>query len=158
MWRRPAVRAVLGGAASLLAALLVMQVAYQYRDPLAAHAPALAPALHAGCAQIGCRIGAPRALEHLRLDASDLTRTEQERILRFTADLHNNADFAVRAPALEVSFTDALGHVLSRKVFQPGELGLRGDAIDADAQWRIDTRLGVGDLQVAGYTVEVFYP
>jgi predicted Zn finger-like uncharacterized protein len=158
MWRRPAVRAVLGGAASLLAALLVLQAAYQYRDPLAAHAPALAPALHAGCAQIGCRIGAPRALERLRLDASDLTRTEQDQVLRFTADLHNSADFAVRAPALEVSFTDALGRVVSRKVFQPTELGLRGEAIDADAQWRIDARLGVGELRVAGYTVEVFYP
>ena len=158
MWRRPAVRAVLGAAAGLLAMLLVLQVAYQYRDPLAAHAPALAPAIHAGCAQLGCRIMAPRAIERLRLDASDLTRTEQDQVLRFTADLHNGADFAVRAPALEVSFTDALGRVLSRKVFQPAELGLRGDAIDADAQWRIDSRLAVGDLQVAGYTVEVFYP
>jgi predicted Zn finger-like uncharacterized protein len=158
MWRRPAVRAMLGSAAGVLAVLLVLQVAYQYRDPLAAHAPALAPALHAGCAQIGCRIAAPRALERLRLDASDLTRTEQDQVLRFTADLHNSADFAVRAPALEVSFTDALGRVVSRKVFQPAELGLRGEAIDADAQWRIDARLGVGELRVAGYTVEVFYP
>lgn len=158
MWRRPAIRAMLGATAGLLAVLLVLQAAYQYRDPLAAHAPALSPALHAGCAQIGCRINAPRALERLRLDASDLTRTEQDEVLRFTADLHNSADFAVRAPALEVSFTDALGRVVSRKVFQPAELGLRDEAIDADAQWRIDARLGVGELRVAGYTVEVFYP
>ena len=158
MWRRPAVRAVLGGAAGVLALLLMLQVAYQYRDPLAAHAPVLAPALHASCAQLGCRVMAPRAIERLRLDASDLTRTEQEQVLRFTADLHNSADFAVRAPALEVSFTDALGRVVSRKVFLPADLGLRGDAIDADAQWRIDARLAVGEQHVAGYTVEVFYP
>jgi len=158
MWRRPAIRAILGSAAGVLAVLLVLQVAYQYRDPLAAHAPALAPALHAGCAQIGCRISAPRAIERLRLDASDLTRTEQVQVLRFTADLHNSADFAVRAPALEVSFTDAVGRVVSRKVFQPAELGLRNEAIEADAQWRIDARLGVGELSIAGYTVEVFYP
>jgi predicted Zn finger-like uncharacterized protein len=158
MWRRPFIRVALGAAAGLLAVLLVAQVAYQYRDPLAAHAPALAPALQAGCAQLGCRIAAPRALERLRLDASDLTRTDQEQVLRFTADLHNSADFAVRAPALEVSFTDAVGRVVSRKVLQPAELGLRAEAIDADAQWRIDARLGVGELRVAGYTVEVFYP
>jgi predicted Zn finger-like uncharacterized protein len=158
LWRRPAVRAILGGAAGMLGVLLMLQVAYQYRDPLAAHVPALAPALHAGCAQLGCRVMAPRAIDRLRLDASDLTRTEQDQVLRFTADLHNSAEFAVRAPALEVSFTDALGRVVSRKVFQPADLGLRGDAIDADAQWRIDARLAVGEQQVAGYTVEVFYP
>lgn len=158
LWRRPAIRAVLGSAALALCAMLVLQVAYEYREPLAAQVPALAPALHAGCAQLGCRIGAPRAIDHIRLDASDLTRTEQAQVLRFTADLHNTADFPVRAPALDLSFTDALGRVVSRKVLRPPELGLRGDAIESDAQWRIDARLAVGDLQIAGYTVEVFYP
>jgi hypothetical protein len=157
-WRRPAVRALLGGAAGLLGVMLALQVAYQYRDPLAAQVPALAPALQAGCARIGCRLAAPRALEHIRLDASDLSRTEQDQVLRFTADLHNTADYAVRAPALDVSFTDALGRTVSRKVLQPAELGLRGDSIDADAQWRIDARLAVGEQRIAGYTVEVFYP
>ncbi|HJV68526.1 DUF3426 domain-containing protein [Ideonella sp.] len=158
LWRRPAIRAVLGSAAVVLGVMLVLQVAYEYREPLAAQVPALAPALHAGCEQLGCRIGAPRAIERIRLDASDLTRTEQAQVLRFTAELHNSADFAVRAPALDLSFTDALGRVVSRKVLQPTELGLRGEAIDADAQWRVDARLAVGELQIAGYTVEAFYP
>jgi len=158
LWRRPAIRAVLGSAAAVLGALLALQVAFEYREPLAAQVPALAPALHAGCARLGCRIGAPRAIERIRLDASDLTRTEQDRVLRFTADLHNTADFPVRAPALDLSFTDALGRVVSRKVLQPAQLGLRGEAIESDAQWRIDARLAVGELQIAGYTVEVFYP
>ncbi len=157
-WRRPAVRAVLGSAAGLLGAMLLLQAAYQYRDPLAAQVPALAPALQAGCARWGCRLAAPRAIERIRLDASDLSRTEQDQVLRFTADLHNTADHAVRAPALDVSFTDALGRTVSRKVFQPAELGLRGESIDADAQWRIDARLAVGEQRIAGYTVEVFYP
>jgi predicted Zn finger-like uncharacterized protein len=158
LWRRPAVRAALGTAAGLLGTMLMLQVAYEYREPLAAHVPALRPALQAGCAQVGCRIGAPRAIERIRLDASDLSRTDQEQVLRFTADLHNGADFAVRAPALEVNFTDALGRLVSRKVLQPAELGLRSEAIEADTPWRIDTRLAVGDLRIAGYTVEVFYP
>lgn len=158
LWRRPAIRMVLGSAALVLSVMLVLQVAYEYREPLAAQVPVLAPALHAGCAQLGCRIGAPRAIDRIRLDASDLTRTEQAQVLRFTADLHNTADFPVRAPALDLSFTDALGRVVSRKVLRPAELGLRGDAIESDAQWRVDARLAVGELQIAGYTVEVFYP
>lgn len=158
LWRRPAIRAVLGSAAAALGAMLVLQMAYEYREPLAAHVPTLAPALHAGCARLGCRIGAPRAIERIRLDASDLSRTDQAQVLRFTADLHNSADFAVRSPALDVSFTDPIGRIVSRKVLQPDELGLRAGAIEADAQWHVDARLAVGELQIVGYTVEVFYP
>lgn len=158
-WRRPLVRLVLGLAATTLAAMLAGQVAYHLRDQLAARAPVLAPALHAGCAWLGCRVGAPRALERIRLDASDLTRTGQEQVLRFVADLHNTADHAVRAPALDLSFTNAAGEVVSRKVLLPGELNApRGEAIAADGQWHVDALLAVGYLRVAGYTVEVFYP
>lgn len=158
LWRRPMVRVVLGAASVALGALLAGQIGYHYRDPLAAQVPALAPALHAGCDWLRCKIGAPRAIERIRLDASDLTRTDQDQVLRFTADLHNTAEYAVRTPALDVSFTDPLGRVVSRKVMLPSDLGARNDAIAPDSQWRIDTRLAVGDLQVAGYTVEVFYP
>lgn len=158
LWRRPLVRALLGGASALLVAALLGQVAYQYRDPLAARSPMLAPALQAGCDWLGCRIAAPRALERIRLDASDLTRTDEAQVLRFTADLHNTADHAVRMPALDLSFTDSLGQVVSRKVLLPAELGARGDAMAAEGQWRVDARLAVGELRIAGYTVEVFYP
>jgi hypothetical protein len=106
-WRRPWVRAGLGTMAGALMVLLGAQAAYQYRDDLAARAPALEPALHAGCAWLGCRLAAPLALERIRLDSSDLTRTEREQVLRFTAELHNTADHAVRRPALEVTFTDS---------------------------------------------------
>jgi hypothetical protein len=106
---------------------------------------------------MGCRIGPPRAIERIRLDASDLTRTEEEQVLRLTAEVHNTAEYAVRTPALDVSFTDALGRTVSRKVMTPVDLG-RGESIDADGHWRVDARLAVGDLRIAGYTVEVFYP
>lgn len=158
LWRRPWVRALLGGTASLLVALLLGQAGYHYREPLAARSPLLAPALQAGCEWLGCRIGAPRALERIRLDASDLSRTPQDQVLRFTADLHNTADHTVRTPALDLSFTDSLGQVVSRKVLLPSELGARGESMAAGGQWRVDARLAVGDLRIAGYTVEVFYP
>ncbi len=158
LWRRPMVRVVLGTAALALTGLLAAQVGYHYREPLAAQMPALAPTLRAGCDWLHCKIGAPRAIERIRLDASDLTRTEQEQVLRFTADLHNTAEYPVRAPALDVSFTDALGRIVSRKVLLPTDLGARSESIAPDAQWRIDARLSVGELQIAGYTVEVFYP
>lgn len=158
LWRRPLVRALLGSASGVLGLMLVAQVAFQYRDHLAVQVPVLSMPLHAACERLGCRIEAPRALDRIRLDASDLTRTEDDGVLRFSADLHNSADFAVRTPALEVTFTDGLGQTVSRKVMLPAELGARGESIAADAQWRIDIRLAMGELRVAGYTVEVFYP
>jgi predicted Zn finger-like uncharacterized protein len=157
-WRRPWVRAGLGAAAGALMLLLGLQAGYQYRDDLAARVPALQPALQAGCTWHGCRLSAPLALERFRLDSSDLTRTERDQVLRFTAELHNTADHAVRLPALEVTFTDSLGQVLARKVMLPAALAAHGEAIGADAPWRVDARLAVGELQIAGYTVEVFYP
>lgn len=158
LWRRPLVRALLGSACAVLGLMLASQVAFQYRDQLAARAPALAPPLQAACDRLGCRVQAPRVLDRIRLEASDLTRTEDEHVLRFSADLHNGAEFAVRTPALEVTFTDGLGQTVSRKVMLPADLGARGESIAADALWRIDARLAVGELRVAGYTVEVFYP
>jgi hypothetical protein len=151
-------RALLGGTALLLGATLLVQFAYQYRETLTAQVPTLAPSLRAACAWASCRIGPPRAIERIRLDASDLTRTDEEQVLRLTAEVHNTADYPVRTPALDVSFTDALGRTVARKVLLPAELGARGEAIDADAHWRVDARLAVGDLRIAGYTVEVFYP
>ncbi|WP_374675947.1 zinc-ribbon and DUF3426 domain-containing protein [Ideonella sp.] len=157
-WQRPAVRAGLGAMALLLSVSLAGQAAYRHRDTLAAREPAWAPVLAAGCQWLGCELRAPLALDPLRLEASDLVRTERDQVLRLTADLHNTAGHAVRRPALDVSFTDASGRLLARRVFPPGELGATQEALDAGGTWRIDALLAVGPLPIAGYTVEVFYP
>lgn len=157
-WQRPLVRAALGGVALLLSATLAAQAVYHYRDVIAARQPGWAPALAAACQWLGCQLRAPLALDPLRLEASDLVRTDREQVLRLTADLHNTATHAVRRPALDVAFTDASGRLLARRVFPAQELGAAQEAIDAGGTWRIDALIAVGTLPVTGYTVEVFYP
>lgn len=157
-WQRPLVRAALGGVALLLSATLAAQAVYRYRDVIAARQPGWAPALAAACQWLGCQLRAPLALDPLRLEASDLVRTDREQVLRLTADLHNTATHAVRRPALDVTFTDASGRLLARRVFPARELGAAQEALDAGGTWRIDALIAVGTLPVTGYTVEVFYP
>jgi hypothetical protein len=158
LWRRPAVRGLLALACLLLSALLVAQMAWRWRDAWAARFPVLRPALSAAAEALGQRLHSPRALERIVLDASDLGRTHTPGVLRLVADLRNTASHAVRAPALDVSFSDAEGVLLVRRVFLPTELGLASEELAAESSWAVDARVQVGKLRVAGYKIDVFYP
>lgn len=170
-WQLPAVRASLCVAAALLGLLLLAQAALLFRDGLAARWPALQPSLAQACDTLGCSLAAPRALDRISLDGSKLTSVQVEagssaqpadrplgKVLRFAAELHNAAPHRVQAPALELSFTDPLGQVVARRVLLPDELGLGAGTIAAGGTWQVDTRLAVGELQVAGFSAEIFYP
>lgn len=157
-WHRPHVRAALGSASALLAAGLLLQIAHQQRDQIAARWPVLHAPLAAWCRVAGCRLAAPRALASLVLDSSSLTKTAQDQVLRFEADLRNTGTHPVRAPAIELSLADPLGRQVVRKVLLPEQLSAPPQGIAADGAWHVDARLQVGDLHIAGFTAEIFYP
>lgn len=157
-WRSPAVRALLGSTATTLGLMLALQVAHHQRDDLAARWPVLREPLAAWCRLAACQLQPPRALASLTLDSSALSRTARPQVLRFEAELRNSAGHAVRAPALEVSFTDTLGHQLARKVLMPDQMAAPAEGLSPDRPWHIEVPLQVGDLQIAGFTAEVFYP
>lgn len=157
-WRSPAVRALLGSTCAVLGLMLALQVAHHQRDDLAASWPALREPLVAWCRVAACQLQPPRALASLTLDSSALSRTGRPQVLRFEAELRNSAGHAVRAPALEVSFTDNLGHQLARKVLLPEQMAAPAQGLPPDRPWHIEVPLQVGDLQIAGFTAEVFYP
>ena len=142
----------------LLAVLLLLQWTHRQRDDLAARWPVLRGPLTSWCALAGCDISPPRALAALALDSSALSRTGTPQVLRFVADLRNTAGHPVRAPAVELSFTDPLGRLLVRKVLLPEQLAAPSDGIPADEAWHIEAPLLVGDLRIAGFSAEVFYP
>ena len=125
---------------------------------LAEAEPTLREPLVAWCRLAACQLQPPRALASLTLDSSALSRTARPQVLRFEAELRNSAGHAVRAPALEVSFTDNLGHQLARKVLLPEQLAAPAQGLPPDRPWHIEVPLHVGDLQIAGFTAEVFYP
>ena len=157
-WQRPWVRFGLLLCIAPLGLLLLAQAAILGRDGLAARWPDSRPALLWACGKLDCLVGSPLAIDQIVLETSHLARTEQAGVLSLSADLHNTAPYAVRAPALELSFTSESGQIQVRKVLSLADLGQAAPALEADGSWHLETRLAVGELQVAGYTLEVFYP
>lgn len=157
-WRRPAVRGGLTAAGLLCGLLLTLQIGVIWRDLLAARLPALRPALVQVCEWTGCRVGAPRRIDRLTVDASGLTRIEGAPLHRLAVTLRNRADTAVRVPALDLTLIDAQGKLVARRVLQVSDFGSAATAIDVGAELPLQALLSVGDGRISGYTVELFYP
>jgi len=158
LWRRPAVRAALGIAVLLLAASLLLQAALLWRDTLAARLPASEPALHALCRLAGCQVQPLRRIDALAVDSSGLNRLDGSTLYRLQLVLHNRADTAVLAPALDLSLTDAQGKLVARRVLALADLGAPQSVLQAGQELPIKVLMATGERRVEGYTVELFYP
>ncbi|MDB5957858.1 DUF3426 domain-containing protein [Ramlibacter sp.] len=159
-WRRPLVRIALAFGSLLLAALLVLQLAWQDRDRLALAEPALRPALERMCDVLQCTLGPPRRIEAIVIESSGFNRLRND-TYRLAFTLRNSAAVQVAVPALELTVTDAQDQAVARRVLTPAELGAPGEAIPAGSEWA--RSLGVvltmpGSARVAGYRLLAFYP
>lgn len=178
IWRHPAIRGVLALVALSLVLLLGGQVAHQERDLLASRFPALAPWLERWCQAAQCTLQAPMRLDDLQVDNIALVRTSSqgEDTYRLTAIIRNRATMPLAWPHLDLSLTDANGEIVVRRVFAVDSALAKvvsdggADAPDSDATGTVPAevpasssttlqwRLQAPDLQLAGYTAELFYP
>lgn len=156
-WRRPGVRIALATGGLALALLLALQAAVAWRDLLAAHVPATAPALARWCEWTGCRITPLRRIDRLSVDSSGLIRLEGPALYRLTVVLRNRADTEVMTPALDLSLTDGQGRLIARKALQGADLGLP-PVLAAGQELPLQATLSAGEKRISGYTVELFYP
>lgn len=158
-WEQPGVRAALVASATVLTLLLAAQVARERRDDLAARWPQSLPLLAALCEATGCRIGAPRRIEQLTVDASGLVRLDgPANIYRVSLTLRNHDGVGLALPQVELSLTDAQGEVSARRVLRPRELGARQQVIAAGGELALQALLDGGESRWVGYSIEVFYP
>ena len=157
-WRRPRVRAALAAAAVLGLLGLALQVAFEYRDLVAARYPGLRPALEAGCELLACSVGPARIIEGLLVDSSGLVRVEKSNLYRLNVALKNRAALDVALPALELALTDAQGKLVARRVLRPAELGVNQATLSAGRELTLQATLQAATAPVAGYTIELFYP
>lgn len=162
-WQHPMARGSMWLAALALLALALAQAALLKRDLLAAQHPDWAPVLQALCQPFGCSVAPPRRIDQLVIESSTLRRldaesTDEHQRYHFGVTLRNRADTLLLLPALELSLTDAQGHLATRRVVKLAELGARGDSISAGAEVPLAGLLDTGDRRVEGYTVELFYP
>ena len=149
---------VLGALA--LAALLVGQFAYFYRDELA-QVPALRPPLARFCAHLGCEL-APlvgAAVPEL-VETRIAPHPRYSNVLRLRARLVNRSEREQPLPLLQVSLTDSEGRLLARRTFAPHHYVQPPARPDAPMPPNIvvDALLDVTnpDEKAAGFEIQLF--
>jgi predicted Zn finger-like uncharacterized protein len=159
-WRRPFVRLGLAFVSLLLAAALLLQVAYQDRDRLAQAQPELRPVLLAMCDVMECQLGAPRQIEAIVIESSGFNRVRND-TYRLAFTLRNTARVQVATPAMELTITDSQDQPIARRVLLPAEFGADGKVIPAASDWSASAGVVLalpGTARVAGYRLLAFYP
>lgn len=157
-WHRPAMRLALAASALVLALALALQIGYAGRDEIAARWPVLAPSIDDLCRIARCEVAPLRRIDRLSVDSAGLSLLEGPRIYRLQLVLHNRADTALLAPALELSLNDAQGALVARRVLRGPELGLDSPVIGAGQELPLAVMLAAPGRRIAGYKLELFYP
>jgi predicted Zn finger-like uncharacterized protein len=156
-WNRPAVRAALGAAALVLAALLALQVTLHFRDAIAALHPPLRESLRALCGVAGCEVKPWRRIEALSIESTALSPVGTGSY-KLSLSLRNKTGVDVAAPWVELSLTDTNGTAFSRRVLGPETLNPVLTQVNAESEQALSLVFGTGGQKVSGYSVNVFYP
>lgn len=96
-----------------------------------ANQPALTPFYQIACERVRCDLNASQGLASLVPDQV-IARPHQQfnDLISLAIRIRNEAAFAQPYPAIEISFSDFKGNLVSRRTFQPQQY-LGGDAIDS---------------------------
>lgn len=157
-WSHPATRTTLALLLVILGLLLTAQATLLWRDEIALRWPATRATLEAACAGLGCRIDAPRRIQSLAVESSDLRSEPDGATYRLEVAIRNRGPIELLAPAIELTLTDAAGQLIARRVLTPAELGSPARPIPAGEERVVQAELVAGPPAVAGYTISLFYP
>ncbi len=87
-----------------------------------ANQPALTPFYQIACERVRCDLNANQGLANLKPDqVVALPHQQFTDLISLAIRIRNEAAFAQPYPAIEVSFTDLKGNLVSRRTFQPGQ-------------------------------------
>ena len=143
-----------------LSLVLALQILLDRRHWLAAHWPALQPALQSLCQPLDCRMEPLRQLDAVVIESSAFHRLLADRF-RISTTLRNSADWPVATPALELALTDAQDQVLLRRALSAQELDAPA-ALAARSEISLVRELVVSEAarpdEVAGYRLLLFHP
>ncbi|AXF19573.1 hypothetical protein CUJ89_02940 [Burkholderia pyrrocinia] len=160
-------RGMLGGffgglVATVLAVLLVAQLAWWQRETLMIYWPVTQGWFRQACAPLGCTVAPPRAIDGLRLDATDLRQLDGPRELELKVPLTNRYRVALAYPSLELTLLDDTNHVTVRRVLAPRDYVRPGTPIDAGlppgTTQTMVVRLETNGTPASNFRVQIFYP
>lgn len=145
-------------AAAALVLLLAGQIGLHFRDLIAVSWPATQPVLAAACRALGCELRAPLAIEQVSVESFTLRRIEGTHSYLLQLALRSRAPHDVRLPAIDLTLTDLQGRTLVRRMLDARDLGAAGDRLAPQRELTLQALVDLGELPVAGYTAELFYP
>ena len=158
-WLTPARRRYLAIGLSVLAAVQLVSV---YRTEIAYHLPFLRPVASTASLLTGQDIKPPMSLGALSIESFELRNTRQPGKTRMTAILRNRSKLPTRWPAMELTLTGPSNAVVVRKVLLPSQYlenpRAQAAGIPPNSEQPIDLLLETSDLNLAGYSVALFYP
>ena len=151
---------LIGIAACML--LLSAQSAYYLRVELAAHLPALRPALTGICNALGCKVGLPRDIDAISIESSGLDADpEHDNLITLNALLRNRAGTVQGYPMLVLTLNDNRDKLLARRWLTPAEYLPPSESAAAgfapNHETGVSLHLDTADLKPSGYRLELFY-
>ncbi|MDQ6684622.1 MAG: zinc-ribbon domain-containing protein [Pseudomonadota bacterium] len=156
-WQSRPARIAIGGASTLALLLLLAQALHHYRDAIASDWPSTRAALGSWCRLVDCSLQAPRRINDIHVESTELARGPAPETYLLNLSLRNRSHVALRLPAIELSLTDSNGSLLSRRALSAPDFRT-AEVIGADSEVALQALLATGNNRVAGYKVEIFYP
>ncbi|WWT75012.1 DUF3426 domain-containing protein [Lautropia mirabilis] len=158
-WLTPARRRYPVIGLSVLAAVQLVSV---HRTEIAYHLPFLRPVASVASLLTGQDIKPPMSLGALSIESFELRNTRQPGKTRMTAILRNRSKLPTRWPAMELTLTGPSNAVVVRKVLLPSQYPenprAQAGGMPPNSEQPIDLLLETSDLNLAGYSVALFYP
>jgi len=148
---------------ALLAIVLLAELAFAFRGPVAQRYPALRPSLEAACVWLECSVPYAREDGLLKLEDSELLEVPgKPSEIALGARIRNLASVAQEYPHLELTLTDNSGQPAARRVLRPTDyLGrplAAGEVIGPGVELALQMRLETPRLKATGYELLLFYP
>jgi predicted Zn finger-like uncharacterized protein len=156
-WQTSPLRGLLLAGCVASALLLVLQAGHHFRDTAAARWPALRPVLAGWCRLADCALDAPRRIDDVQLENTALARAVGMDAFVLSVQMRNRGPFTLTLPSVDLILTDGNGRLVARRALSPRDFRA-SSVIPAGAEVPLQLTLATGKAQVAGYTVEIFYP
>ncbi len=147
----------------LLATVLLVEIAFAWRGPLAQRYPVLRPALEAMCARAQCSVPWSREEALLKLEDSEMLEVPgKPSEIALGARIRNLATVAQEYPHFELTLTDFTGQAAARRVLRPTDYLGRplqaGEVLAPGSELALQLRLETPRLKATGYELLLFYP